>query len=431
MSTHPFARVVAAAVSALLGTAALGQNSDAGAVRPETLPQGFVIVVEDVSQAASESRPMYLAGAHNSWDPGDEQYRLEPRSDKRWQIAIEGGEFGVNSEFKFTLGGWATVETDAEGQDIPNRTLPPVDMSGLREGERPVIELTVPKFRTGDEGYIIAPEYQPIEAVGTVKRLQVAGGAGMAQGEMRDLRVWLPPGYEDEINADRTYPVLYMLDGQNLFQNHSGVPAEWRLDETATALINAGLVEPFIAVGVPSLAEARRDEYIPPVGGAGRHGDVFGHWFKTQAMPRVERAFRVKTGPEHTAIGGASLGGLFALYAGHAMPDVFGGVLAESPALRFNTDDGGFSIVGWLNARRERPQRVFIGMGGAEHLEGSGFYDRDSQRHVRAAASLYEGLSREGVDASLSLVGPHMHDENAWAARLPAALTHLFPVQVQ
>jgi hypothetical protein len=209
-------------------------------VRPENLPTGFVIVVEDQTQMATASRPIYMASGANSWDPGDPDFQLEPRSDKRWQLVVEPGVLGENVEFKFTLGGWNTVELDPEGQEIPNRTLPDVDISNLAQGERPVIELTIPNFRSGNEEYIIAREYRPLEATGELKRLQVASGAGAASRAMRDLLVWLPPGYHDEANADTEYPVLYMMDGQNLFADHALIPGEWRADEAATALIESG-----------------------------------------------------------------------------------------------------------------------------------------------------------------------------------------------
>jgi predicted alpha/beta superfamily hydrolase len=398
--------------------------------RPETLPQGFVIVVADESQAASASRPIFLASGANTWNPGDPDFQLSPRSDKRWQLVVEPGTFGENVEFKFTLGGWDTVETDADGQGVENRQFPAIDVSTIAAGEKPIIEFTIPRFQDGSEQFVIAEEYRPIRATGTVKRLQVAGGAGAAAGAMRDLLVWLPPGYsEDEA---RRYPVLYMLDGQHLYETR-GTVAEWRLDETATGLITAGAVEPFIAVGIPSIPAARFAEYTPPEGGASvtyngsrPMGDAFLAWMKTEAMPRVERAFRTKADPEHTAIGGASLGGLFALYASHAAADRFGMALIESPALAFRRGGADYSIMPWAAQAKNGPSRVFIGMGGAEHIDGSGFFDRDTKEHVKAAERLYEALSQRS-EAALYIVDRHEHNESAWAERLAAALTHLFP----
>lgn len=396
-------------------------------VRPETLPQGFVVIVEDQAKMSSASRPVYFASGANSWNPGDPDYVLSPRSDGRWQYVFECNELGENVEFKFTLGSWKYVETDPDGQDISNRQFPAVDVSKLKAGERPVIEISIPKFREGGEGHMIAAEYRPLEVTGTVKRLQVAGGAGSADGTMRDLLVWLPPRYDYDAGA--TYPVLYVHDGQNLFQKHDGVPAEWRMDETATELIRSGRVEPFIIVGIPHGGAARTEEYVPtlPEGvtlwGNATAGDDHVAWLAREVMPRVERVFRVKTGPGHTGVGGSSAGGLIALHAGLQRPDLFGLVLAESPALQLDIID--LDMVRRYADTTSVPGRVFLGMGGAEHLPGSGFYDRESRRHVHAVEALAEALKGRAV-VKVDVVEHHEHTEGAWAERLPGALMFLF-----
>jgi enterochelin esterase-like enzyme len=431
MMTHalPIVRFVfAAACAALLGPApATAQQM----ISPETLPQGFVVIVTDANKQASASRPIYWASGKNSWNPGDNDYKLSPRSDGRWQIIFEGGALGENVEFKFTLGGWGSVETDPEGQDIANRTFPDLDASVVRDGERPVIELVVPRFRVGGEGQLIAEEYRPLEVTGTVKRLQVAGGAGSAAGQQRDLLVWLPPHYDQ--HPEETYPVLYMMDGQNLFQKHDGVPAEWGMDETATGLIASGQARPFIVVGVPHGGASRMEEYLPGSASSGvtflgrtPAGDDHIEWLAREVMPRVERAFRVEKGPRGTGIGGASAGGLIALHAALERPDLFGRLLCESPALQL--DAIGLDMVERTTASPRIPARAFIGMGGAEHLPGSGFYDTTTNRHVKAARELKKAM--EGRSSVMLLIEPDAgHSERAWADRLPRALVHLFPAE--
>lgn len=415
--------VLAAACLVAAFRPALAQKT----VRPESLPQGFVVLVEDQSKMASASRPIYFASGANSWNPGDPDYVLSPRSDGRWQYVFKGNELGENVEFKFTLGSWKYVETDAEGQDIANRHFPAVPASYLTMDEKPVIELTIPKFREGSDKYVIAQEYRPIQATGTVKRLQVAGGAGSAAGSMRDLLVWLPQGYAD--HPDRAYPVLYMMDGQNLFQKPSSAPGEWRLDETAQAMSAGGLIEPFIAVGIPNAGAARTEEYCPTMPGGvtlfGKTpaGDDFVAWIAREVMPRVERAFRVRTGPENTAVGGSSAGGLIALHAGLRRPDLFGAVLAESPALEL--DQIGLSMTARVQSAAALPPKIYLGMGGAENLPGSGFYDKASQRHVHAVEHLRDVIA-DRADVMLSIVDRHEHNEHAWAERLPGALMFLY-----
>ncbi|USN98856.1 MAG: hypothetical protein H6810_11960 [Phycisphaeraceae bacterium] len=396
-------------------------------VRPESLPQGFVVIVEDQAKMASASRPIYFASGANSWNPGDADYVLSPRSDGRWQYVFKGGELGENVEFKFTLGSWKYVETDPQGQDINNRHFPAVDIAGLAGGEQPVIELTVPKFREGNEGFIIDPEYRPLDVTGNVRRLQVAGGAGLANGTMRDLLVWLPPGYGD--NPDRAYPVLYMMDGQNLFQKPETAPAEWHMDEIAQRMIQQGRVEPFIIVGVPHAGESRTEEYIPPTSAGGQifgktpHADEQVDWLIREVMPRVERAFRIEAGPDHTGVGGSSAGGAFALYAAIERPDVFGLVLAESPALQL--DMIGLDEVKMYADASTLPSKVYLGMGGAEDIPNSGFYSKDTRRHIDAVKKLADELEGR-AKVRLEIVENQGHNELAWAKRLPFALEFLF-----
>ncbi|MEM1184983.1 MAG: alpha/beta hydrolase-fold protein [Planctomycetota bacterium] len=421
------ALTISAAVAIL---AILTLPGHAQMVKPESLTQGFILVVEDQSKSANASKPIHFAGSINSWDPGHPSFRLEPRSDTRWQFIFEQEMLSETVEFKLTLGGWATVELDADGQQISNRQFPLVDVSKLAPGEKPIIEIVVPQFSDGNEEYLVAFEYRPIEATGTVKRLEVAGGAGGAAGSMRDLLVWLPPEYDVPENADKQYPVVYMMDGQNLFQNHAEVPGEWRADETATALIEQGLVEPFIIVGVPHDGNDHRwSEYMPPSKNLPERyaeladnasGDDHVTWLINEVMPRVNRAFRVSTDREHTGIGGASLGGTIALYAALTEPDHFGLVLAESPFL------GAFSEAVWSlwGATDPGGRRIFLGMGGDERLEGSDFWD-DEGTHIDAIIEAAARLSSEN-DVALNIVTRHVHDENAWAERLPGAFSFLF-----
>ena len=429
---HSMLRRTVFVIAALACTLASAQNSRTITVQPETLPQGFVLVVEDQSTAATASNPIHIAGSFNAWNPSDPNFVMSPRSDKRWQFIFEPGMLSPGAEFKLTLGSWATVETDPDGEDIDNRTFPRIDARTLRQGAQPIVEISVPRFR--EKGaYQIAPEYRPLEAIGTLKRLQVAGGAGAMAGEMRDLLVWLPQGYNAPENVDRTYPVLYMLDGQNLFTMHDGIPAEWGMDETATTMITQGKIEPFIIVGIPSRNEHRWEEYAPPLPGqpetrrgADAHGDQFLAWLESEVIPRTRRAFRITDDPMRTTIGGASFGGLFALYAAHERPDLFGNVLAESPALEFNTDTGRYSIMPYLQSKRDvKLGLVYIGMGGAENLPGSGFFDPETRTHMNIATTLRRSLLGRARTMLLTREKA-VHDETAWAERLPDALRYLF-----
>lgn len=410
----------------LLGASAFAQEM----VRPESLPQGFVLVVRDLSGKANKDNPMFLASSINGWNPSDEDMVLEGRSDTRWQIVIGEDLQGVGVQFKFTLGGWDREELDAEGDSIPNRSLPLVDKSKLDKGERPIIELEVADFR---ETVSLAEEvrksgfYHKLEVTGDVARLPVRGGAGGAEAMTRDLLIWTPPGYNDPANAGRTYPVLYLFDGQNIFEHLPGVPGEWGGDETATKLIEQGKIEPLIIVGIPHAGPHRLREYLPFGSYRGVEGDgraAMG-WVIREVMPRVERAFRVKTGRESTAIGGASLGGAMALYGATAHADRFGRALIESLPMM---GDEGQATRAYIKAVSDWPDKVFIGMGGQE--VGADPSDADRNAHyVRWARQIDGDFARGGLsgrDRKLVIEPGAHHNENAWAERFDDALLFLF-----
>jgi enterochelin esterase-like enzyme len=215
-----------------------------------------------------------------------------------------------------------------------------------------------------------------------------------------------------------------------VFEALPGLPGEWGVDETATELIEAGAIRPLIIVGVPHAGENRLTEYLPfgSIQGNEAAGPEFVAWMRREVMPRVERAFRVASGPENTGIGGASLGGAISLYAATQHPDVFGRVIVESLPL---LPDNGNAARAYLDSVSAWPGKVFIGMGGREVSNN----ERDAERNAMyrawaeeldarlAAAGLGADARRLRIDADAN------HNELAWAARFPEAVKFLFPAE--
>jgi enterochelin esterase-like enzyme len=402
-------------------------------VSPESLPQGFVLVVTDESKLAGPASPIFLASSLNGWNPADPAFQLSAQSDGRWRIAVAHPKGANAMEFKFTRGSWELEELDAACNVIPNRTLPKVDASKLVPGEQPKIELSVPHWgdqRPDRAGKKTTDLYRHIEATGTLRRLQVQGGAAVAAGQVRDLLVWLPPGYDDAANANVRYPVLYLQDGQNLFEKTDAIPAEWRVDETASELIAKGQMQPVIIVGVPHSGSGRTSEYlpVPALENVKPQGEAHVRWLISEVMPRVERAFRVKTGPEYTGIGGSSLGAAISLYAVGEHPEVFGLLLAESLPLRTGKTEAWDQMIAGVKAW---PRRVYLGIGGQELGPGTDKVDRN-RAYVEAVQALDKRLADAGLgaDRRLLVIDPEaVHNEEAWAKRLQRAFTFLFPVE--
>jgi predicted alpha/beta superfamily hydrolase len=399
-------------------------------VKPESLEQGFVLVVKDQSGKANTDNPIYFASSINGWNPADPEYLLSGRSDTRWQIVINENLQGVTVQFKFTQGGWDREELDGDGNSIANRSLPMVDASKLAPGERPIIELEVVDFRmpvsladqVRQSGF-----YRELEVTGDVHRMQVQSGSGAAEAVTRDLLIWTPPGYAEPKNASKKYPVLYMFDGQNIFEQLPGVPGEWHADETATKLVEDGKIEPVIIVGIPHGGVNRLEEYLP----FGSYRNVEGHgaetmdWVLREVKPKIERAFRVRMDRESTAIGGASLGGSMALYASTAHADHFGMAIVES--LPMMADEGASAEL-YLGGVSQWPSKLFIGMGGNEVSHDQA--DQDRNVLYRKWAERIDHLAgRAGVapvNRKLLIEPDATHNEDAWADRFDDALLFLF-----
>jgi predicted alpha/beta superfamily hydrolase len=244
----------------------------------------------------------------------------------------------------------------------------------------------------------------------------------------RDVLVYLPPGYESggyETGGSRRYPVLYLQDGQNLFDGKTSYVkgSSWTVGETADRLIGQGEIEPLIIVGVYNTGAHRLEEYTPtrdPVYGGGK-ADRYGQLLTEELKPWVDDTYRTLDGPEHTGIGGSSLGGLVSLYLGLRRPDVFGRLAVLSPSVWWHRR----SILSIVKSANPDPRpRIWLDMGSDEGAAGL----RNSDQLQQA---LLERGWREGEDLQYTQVQGGRHDERAWALRVGPFLKFLFPADIR
>jgi enterochelin esterase-like enzyme len=241
----------------------------------------------------------------------------------------------------------------------------------------------------------------------------------------RFLRVWLPTGYDDAENAERRYPVLYLNDGQNLFEvSTSFTGVEWQVDETADRLIREGAVPPLIIVGMDNTGKDRLREYMPH---RSMHpmmlrvqGRYYPDFLMKEVMPFVERSYRVASGPENTGLGGSSLGALIALYTAVVRPGVIGRLLLESPSLWVSHRQA----IKESRAVRIWPERTFLAAGTAE--AGNEERSRTVVDDVRELAAILRRAVLSERRLRLVIRDGAGHNEGAWAERFPDALRFLF-----
>ena len=254
-------------------------------------------------------------------------------------------------------------------------------------------------------------------------------------GNTRTLRVLLPKDYDAATNRSRHYPVLYFNDGQNLFDSTTAVlnPMEWRVDETVQQLELSGRITPIIVVGIDNAGRRNRfKEYFPYVDQYLRppepdpHGKRYPAFLLDEVVPFIEARYRVDRDPNSRGLGGSSAGALAALYTVVTRPGTFGRLLIESPSIyvddsRILRDASGVSV--W-------PERIYLGVGtnegGRPDCDPNASTEPELVRDVRRLERL---LRAGGVDSSrikLVVAPCAVHNEAAWAARLPNALTFLF-----
>ena len=234
----------------------------------------------------------------------------------------------------------------------------------------------------------------------------------------RTLVVYLPPGYDP--TTRQRYPVLYLHDGQNVFDRATSFAEEWQVDESAQALISAGELEPILIVGVYNTGESRVDEYTPtiqPHTGRGGHANDYGRMMVEELKPFIDRRYKTNPAAEHTALGGSSLGGLLTLHLGLTYPHVFSRLAVLSPSVWW---DDRVIIREVEKLRRRLPIRLWLDAGTSEG-EGT----------IADARALRDALVAKGWtigdDLAYMEVQGGEHNEQSWAARVDDVLKFLFP----
>lgn len=254
---------------------------------------------------------------------------------------------------------------------------------------------------------------------GTIERLHALPsrfGAGS-----RKLVVYLPPDYRKA--AARRYPVLYLQDGQNLFDPATAFQGnDWGLGSLADELILGGKLAPLIIVGIYNSGEARLAEYTHVRDSAGRGGRAshYGRFLVEDLKPFIDRQYRTLPDRASTGLGGSSLGGLVTLYLGLKYPDVFDKLLVMSPS------------VWWANRailkkvrtiRRKVSQRVWLDVGTAEDQNPLPTVDDT----IKLRDALIDKGWQLGKDLGFMCEEGGTHDEKAWGRRMRDALLFLFP----
>lgn len=275
----------------------------------------ITIIVDEVPDNTPNLDQVYIAGDFNKWTPNATP--LAKMADGRFKITLP--VFKKEIEFKFTRGSWDKVECRSDGSFLSNRVLA---ISTKAEAHF-VIEAWNDLYKNPTNG-TANDQVSVINDSFYIPQLK----------QYRRVSVYLPSDYE---NSNENYPVLYMHDGQNLFDNLTAYNGEWKVDETLTKLEKDKHLK-LIVIAIDNGESARIDEYTPwshkKYGGGS--GDKYVEFLVNDLKPYVDKNYRTKPQREFTGIMGSSLGGLISMYAIMEHQNTFGRAGVFSPSFWFS-----------------------------------------------------------------------------------------------
>lgn len=370
----------------------MGENRTSGQP-PGSTPERLVIEMQTAEQS---DLPVYLTGNFNDWKAPDESYRMEKVEENRYRFTFADTRFlPAVLEYKYVRGDWSGEEINDHGQPVNNRR--------LSSRARKAVD-RVPRWKRAHIDYDpgLLPEIRIISEHFEIPQLI----------RTRRITALLPHDYEQ---SDRRYPVLYLQDGQNLFDEYAPY-GNWALDKKLAQLAEKDMAD-VIIIAIDHARENRIVEFTPSAKtklGAGE-GKKYVRFLADTLKPFVDKHFRTIPDRTHTGIGGSSMGGLISIYAGLMYPEVFGKLLIFSPSLWVAPNIHFHAI----HLEESYDMKIYI-YGG----EGESANMVPNIRKFKQA--LEESGSAANIQFKLSVDPQGEHNEERWGEEFPQALEWLF-----
>ncbi len=350
-------------------------------------------IIDSLPNKTPASDTIYVASELNGWNPKDKNFAFS-RQDGVYTLVMPKTDKPF--EYKLSRGDWRKVEVDAMGRDVKNRVYSP-DSDTVRltiAGWRDFFE-TTQKASTASENVRFLPTNMEMKKL----------------NRRRTIRLYLPPNYFKR----QAFPVIYMHDGQNVFDESTAFAGEWRVDEIMDSLYyHRGFAA--IVVAIYNDSKERLNEYSPWRNdslGYGGGGDLYADFIVNDLKPYIDKHFRTNPDPKQNVIMGSSMGGLISLYIGLKYPDKFGGVGVFSPSLWFSP-----KVFEFLTKyKRKREQRYFL-------LAG----EQEGKQMVEDLKVLENMLYGAGYDEDMirmKIAPDGKHAEWFWSQEFPKAIEFL------
>lgn len=344
-----------------------------------------------------DERPVYITGNFNGWNPKDPACLMKQNGENLYETEISSELLPENIEYKFTRGGWENGEIDRHGNITHNRKI------AKSAGET---YDTVERWRTNWAPF--KTEFFPI--------VQIISEDFYIPQLNKTRKIWalLPHDYHD---SELHYPVLYLQDAQNLF-NEGSEFGNWEIDKKMSILAEYGRGD-IIIIAVENGREDRIKEYSLDAGSISNNaeGKKYVRFLADTLKPYIDQHFRTLPEREHTGIGGSSLGGLISIYSGFLYPEVYSKLMIFSPSL-------------WINPENKFPQMNFstpyklkVYLYGGEN-EGSEMTERIKIFHD--TMQTWENSHSLQFTFRMSINPTGKHQEFDWSQEFPRAVEWLY-----
>ena len=366
------------------------------------------VEVNELPENTPENSSIFISGDFEGWSGGQENYKLT-KEGHSYYITIPQKETNIN--FKFTQGSWDSVECDSKGNSTGNRSYnfnKPNDTLKVKiEGWSNLFDKKATSTAAGNVS-ILSEKFK------------------MPQLN-RERRIWiyLPPDYD---SSKQSYPVVYMHDGQNLFDVLTSYSGEWEIDETLNKLYQERGLK-LIVVGVDNGGAKRLDEYSPwkNTKYGGGEGDAYMDFLVSTLKPYIDSHFRTLPDKANTGIIGSSMGGLISHYAALKYPEVFGKIGVFSPAFWFAPEITEYS----RTHGNIKDTKIYFLAGGKE---GENVAFNEINQTVKDMNTMAGVLKKEGFpleNMKLKVEPEGQHNEKLWRNNFEETICWLFSDKIK
>ena len=363
---------------------------------PQHTAKGSESLSIQLATTDDRSEPVYIAGNFNGWKTGDEQYRMEQEGPGLFSFIFKNKHLLPGQlEYKYHRGSWEAAELDEHGNPAANRRLE----------TRAVEEVSdhVPRWRKNGLAYdpALLPQIQVISEQFEIPQLI----------KTRRIAALLPYDYQ---KSSKRYPVLYLQDGQNLFDDYAPF-GNWGVDKKLAVMSERGIGD-VIIISIDHAEKDRIDEFTPSHRTKLGYGDgkKYVRFLADTLKSYVDKNFRTLPEREHTGIGGSSMGGLISIYAGLMYPEVYGKLMIFSPSLWVMPN----IHFHFLNFNDSQDMEIYLYGGEEESV--------NMVPNIRRFQKAFEDSGNGHVKFNLSVDPKGQHNEARWGEEFPRAVEWLF-----